>query len=517
MWDAATDFTTGSDEMLRIFGLDPRTQTLPSFDRQRGLCYPVDDWERIEAAGRRAMKEGIDYEMDAQALRGGTPFWVCIRGEDVRDSEGRLIGLRGTVQDITARKQAEEALRLLNDQLEQKVQTRTAELAARAAQLRALASELAHTEQRERRRMAGIIHDHLQQLLVAAKFRVTVLGRAGDALVSQGAQEIETLLDNSLAEARSLTAELSPPILHEGGLLAGLDWLARWMADKHGLFVEQSVETTIPPLADDLKVLLFESTRELLFNAVKYSKARHAAVSVRALDGRLQLVVSDQGIGFDPRALKQAGSPGGGFGLFSIRERLSLVGGALEIDSAPGRGSRMVLSVPFVEPAGAKAVYAAAPPMASTGEAPPVTHPGAGLKVRVMLADDHLVLRQGLASLLAAEPDIAIVGEAADGQQAVSLACSLKPDVILMDMSMPRLNGVEATRIIHNDHPGIRIIGLSMFEDTERAQAMREAGAVSYLTKSGPVGDLIAAIRASMAGAPGVAGAPAPGRPAEES
>ena len=112
-----------------------------------------------------------------------------------------------------------------------------------------------------------------------------------------------------------------------------------------------------------------------------------------------------------------------------------------------------------------------------------------------MLADDHAVVRQGLAQLLEKESDIEVVGSAAHGQEAVELAARLLPDIILMDISMPRLNGVEATSAIHRDFPEIRIIGLSMFEKDERTEAMREAGAVAYLTKSAPAGALIAAIR----------------------
>ena len=104
-----------------------------------------------------------------------------------------------------------------------------------------------------------------------------------------------------------------------------------------------------------MRSLVFESVRELLFNAVKHSHARSAAVNLRMVAGQLQIVVSDQGAGFDPKSLNRVGKPGGGFGLFSIRERLDLVGGNLEIDSRPGKGSRFVLTVPI-------AAAAAAPP-----------------------------------------------------------------------------------------------------------------------------------------------------------
>ena len=108
-WDATSDVTTGSDELLGIFGLDPTTQQMPDFKEQRGRCYPVDDWERVNAAVQWAVKTGHGYELDVQAIRDGAPIWITTRGEGVWDATGRIVGLRGTVQDITERKHAEEA------------------------------------------------------------------------------------------------------------------------------------------------------------------------------------------------------------------------------------------------------------------------------------------------------------------------------------------------------------------------------------------------------------------------
>ncbi len=371
-------------------------------------------------------------------------------------------------------------------------------LAARATQLRALAGELTLTEQRERRRMAKVLHDHLQQLLVGAKFRVTILGRAGDDVVQEGAREVEALLDECILASRSLIAELSPPILHEAGLNAGLEWLARWMADKHGLFVELELEEAGKRLSEDVRLLLFESVRELLFNTVKHSHTRSAAVSVRYVDGQIQVVVSDQGAGFDPKTVPPVGAQGAGFGLFSIHERLDLIGGRLEIYSSPGKGSRFVLVAPAGQAPSLTSEAKGAGPIRETLEAQTRT-PLPGTKIQVLLADDHVVMREGLGRLLSQESDIQIIGEAADGQEAVDLAGKLLPDVILMDMSMPKLNGVEAARAIHHDYPDICIIGLSMFEEVERAQALRAAGAVAYLTKSGPSSDLVTAIRNAVA------------------
>ncbi len=216
-------------------------------------------------------------------------------------------------------------------------------------------------------------------------------------------------------------------------------------------------------------------------------------------EDKIRIKVVDMGAGFDPMQLRAAGGRAGGFGLFSIRERLHLLGGELEINSAPGRGSEITIVVP---PASAEilalasgspesphvAVSLAAPPRAATGDA--------RRRIRVLLVDDHIVMRQGLAGLLREAPDIDIIGEASEGETAVNLVRELLPDVVLMDVSLAGMNGIEATRIIHREWPFIRIIGLSMFEEGERAVAMRSAGATEYLTKSGPADAVIDAIRA---------------------
>ena len=109
-WDARTDATTGSDELLRIYGFDPQTQAMPDFRDQKGLCYHPEDWERVNAAVASAMQTGVGYELDVRAFRGREAIWVTTRGEVARDAASRIVGLRGTVQDITVRKAAEEAL-----------------------------------------------------------------------------------------------------------------------------------------------------------------------------------------------------------------------------------------------------------------------------------------------------------------------------------------------------------------------------------------------------------------------
>ncbi len=420
----------------------------------------------------------------------------------MRDADGNIIGAAILNEDITERHRAEKALweseQRSRDELEERVAERTAQLSLRARQLARLTSKLTLAEQKERRRLATVIHDNLQQILTGAGFRLDVLeGRLGPDLSGEVAK-VRKLITESLSVSRSLTADLSPPILHEAGLVAGLEWLCRWVAERYGLTVRLTTECPDYEEREDVKILLFESTRELLLNVAKHAGVSEARIDIKwTQEDCMAITVSDGGKGFDPDTLRFETTPlAGGFGLFSIRERLDLIGGNMTIHSIPGNGARFILTAP------ARSAPAAASDYAETeGEANPFDNDAsdddakAHDKFRVLLADDHSILRQGLAILISGEPDMEIVGEASNGKEAVELARQLLPAVILMDFSMPKMDGVTATRIIHSEMPNIRIIGLSMYEESDRAIAMREAGAVDYVSKSAASHKLLAAIR----------------------
>ena len=303
--------------------------------------------------------EGVDHFETVRVTKAGQRIDISLTVSPVKDAEGRIIGASKIARDITERKRAEAALDRAHDELEGRVVERTAaltttvqelktEIQRRTAaedQLRKLSIELTLTEQREHQRLAQVLHDGLQQLLVAAQFRTTLLERLPDPRVQAGARELRDLLQEALTASRSLTAELSPPVLQTGGLIPALEWLAQWMAETHQLVVDLHAETNQQPESDALKILLFQAIRELLFNVVKHTGVRQARVEITQSDGHMRVVVADEGQGFDPDQ-RQAASMGG-LGLPSIRQRLEFVGGRLEVASRPGQGSRFTLSVPL--------------------------------------------------------------------------------------------------------------------------------------------------------------------------
>ncbi len=411
----------------------------------------------------------------------GRPLWM----------HGQLLGSVLSWHDVSEREGLLEQLRTERMHLEQRVQERTLELARQAAQLRALAAELTIAEQRERRRLAQALHDEHQQLLVAAKLRVEIFNRGKDAETQAACQDIADLLHEAIAHSRAITRDLSPPMLRTGGLVPALIWLAGWMRQKHQLDIEMHADPDAAPSAEELTILLYHSTRELLLNVVKHAQTSTATLRVTREDAQLRIEVADSGVGFDP-ALVQTDTAGTGFGLFSIRQRLALLGGRMEMASMPGQGSRFTLWAPLDR-------APRAPEQASGGarqDAPRTAPPArADRTIRIVLVDDHTMVRQSLARLLGEAPDLEIVGEAADGKTALDLVEQIRPDVVLMDINMPVMNGIEATRALRAAYPAVCVIGLSMYEDSEQSQAMRNAGAAAYLTKSDISDNLLKSIR----------------------
>jgi PAS domain S-box-containing protein len=237
-----------------------------------------------------------------------------------------------------------------------------AELQKKAAQLRRLAGELVQAEDRERRRLASTLHDGLQQLLVGAQLQMGRVIAHGGKRLGPSSGRVAELLDESIEMSRSLALEISPPIRVGAGLVAAFNWLARSMDAKHSLKVRVTAKGAVDPAEEEISILLFRAVQELLLNVVKHAGVKTAALRLEADRDQLRIRVSDKGRGFDADVVEGALGVGG-LGLFSIRERLSLVGGGMDVRSEPGKGSRLTLMVPLasLRPDGGRTAAAADP------------------------------------------------------------------------------------------------------------------------------------------------------------
>jgi signal transduction histidine kinase len=238
-------------------------------------------------------------------------------------------------------------LKNLNETLEQRVAKRTAEAVEQAQKLRLLSAQLSLAEEAERRRIAEMLHDDLQQLLVAARMQLGALCRPQDAAQREPiAREIAELLERSFQLTRSLSVELAPPVLYEHGLAAELEWFAAETRKNYNIEVTVEADCSANPKAADVRIFLFRAVRELLLNSAKHAggSAVHITMQPRRPD-KVRIIVADDGPGFDPDSLdKRTGSQT--VGLLNIRERVSSFGGEFHINSGPKRGTRITLSLP---------------------------------------------------------------------------------------------------------------------------------------------------------------------------
>jgi len=243
---------------------------------------------------------------------------------------GALQRVWGVARDITQ-------LRAVQQQLE--LQQR---------ELRALAAELTLTEERARRRIAADLHDGLAQSLVGLKMHIAAIRSAvvqGRPLPDLSA--LELTIAESTAQVRSLMTSLMPPGLYDHGIVAGLSWLADDFGKRQRAEVHFEDDQQPKPLNEPTTVLVYQAARQLLQNVARHAQARVVTIRTSVVDHRFELTVSDAGVGFNVSDLSFLPTQRGGFGLYSIRERLSIIGGTIEIDSAPDRGTRVRITAPL--------------------------------------------------------------------------------------------------------------------------------------------------------------------------
>jgi len=247
------------------------------------------------------------------------------------DEQGERIGWVSVVRDITERKQSAERIHTYQEQL------------------RSLASELSLIEERERRHIATELHDNISQTLAITKIKLGMAqGLTSPADWVGSLNEIGELIDQAIQYTRSLTFELSPPILYELGLEAGVEWLTEQIQEKHGIQIGFEDDRQPKPMNEEIRLTLFKTTRELLINIVKHAQASKAKVSIWREDNSIRIRVEDDGVGFSTSEGKELGKTTG-FGLFNIRERMEYLRGDMVIESEPGRGTRVTLSAPLEE------------------------------------------------------------------------------------------------------------------------------------------------------------------------
>lgn len=332
-------------------------------DEVRSASFAVSQWHQSAefrtASGKVGRIDVFYAERAPDAAEG--PF--------LAEERNLITSLAEMLRSFVERRETQRALQDAHAGLERRVEERTAELvlvnrelqeeiAERKRKqeridfyrerLRSLAAELSLAEEAERRAIASDLHDHIGQALATLKMKLVEIQRsAAFAGYEPTLEEMRTLLDQTIRTTRSLTVEISPPVLYELGLVPGIRWLGDQFTRKHKLAIEVCASDGGESADEVVQITVFKALREFLVNTVKHSGATRVRMAIGSSDGRLVVRYRDDGVGFDPTVAEGLGTRTEAFGLFNVRERCEYLGGEVDFDSSPGRGVDFHLELPL--------------------------------------------------------------------------------------------------------------------------------------------------------------------------
>lgn len=436
-----------SPSVERSLGYPLATIMAPSF-RVSDILHP-DCVSWFEARWMELSQGVVAPEYEYKVIdAAGQERWIQQWNSAIHDN-GRLIAIHGVCRDVTVSKRVD-------------------------AQLRRQQSELAALHERER--IGRDLHDGLGQVMGY----VNVQSQAARTLIAAGqVSQAEAVLSQLTRIAQDAHADIRRYILDlrlPAGDVAPELWATalrdylRTFSENYSIDVQLSYPPGLAPnpFAPAVGNEVLHIVQEALNNVRKYARVRSAQVVVFQSNGHIMVIVADNGAGFDPGDPAASSTTDGKFGLQIMAERAEAIGARLDVRSAPGAGTQVVVRAP----AGDRPTAPAAPVLDE-----------AVLGLRVLLVDDHPLFLDGMRNMLTAR-GMQVIGAAHDGDDAQELARQLHPDVILMDMNMPRCDGLAATAQIKAELPDIKIIILTVAADQEKLFQALQAGASGYLLKS---------------------------------
>ncbi len=313
--------------LIRMLGYNSFNEMVAS-NQKKGDYEPTYLKKKLK---KRLEKEDRVRGFEVKWKRSGKPVvFMRENAKAIRGLDGSVLFYEGTVEDISEQKKAEEKIQSYQKQL------------------RSLASDLSLAEEQERRRIANMLHDNIGQVLAVSKIKLGALLKDAEANQSTDIlTEIREYIEQAIRYTRSLTFELSPPILYDLGLESALEWLTEQIHEQHGINCGFENDNQFKPVNDEIRIFLFTAVRELLANVTKHARAEKVKVTVRKAENNISIHVADNGAGFNAAKMHFYLDENKGFGLFSIRERLHHLGGQMEIRSQKNRGTRVILHAPL--------------------------------------------------------------------------------------------------------------------------------------------------------------------------
>ena len=368
------------------------------------------------------------------------------------------------------------------------------------ASVQSLSARILQLQDQERRRIARELHDTTgQDLAVMLMLLSQVSTKLEQSVVQEGLRQ--TLADvMALArkvedQIRTLSYVLHPPLLDELGLSAALRWYAEGFQKRTGISVEILSPENVPRLTPEKETALFRVVQECLSNILRHAESNRARIRLLLPKGMAEVSIRDYGKGIPPQKLSEATKGKSlGVGIAGMRERLEQLGGDIEIRSSQG-GTLVVARVPMEIREG------------SAPESPAAQQPSeqpaaalSGAPKRILIADDHEVTRRGIRSLLQNEADLEVCGEAEDGVQAAAKMQELHPDLIILDLSMPRSGGFSAIRRIREASSTTKILVFTTHSSPDLIRTARARGCKGYISKGKPPEELLRGIRTVLGG-----------------
>jgi two-component system NarL family sensor kinase len=377
-------------------------------------------------------------------------------------------------------------------------------LRATEQSLRNLSGRLLQLQDEERRRIARDLHDITGQKIAAAAMSLNWLSKnaqEGSKEQREKVRECNDLVRAIGDEVRTLSYLLHPPLLDECGLSSALMWYAEGFEKRSGIRVKLELPSDFPRLCVDAETALFRVVQESLTNVHRYSGGSDAVIRLKTEAEEVRLEVIDHGKGL-LKDIPQSGNGGGkslGVGIPGMRERIRQLGGRLEVQSN-GKGTRISATLPVGVVPVELQTNAAANGNGRAEYGSDKHRATVGSKKTVLVADDHEVMRRGVVQLIEAQGEWAVVGEAMEGREAIEKTCELHPDIVILDVNMPGLGGLNAATQILRECPNTRILFFTVHDSRQVVREIMNVGAHGYLSKARAGNDLIDAIKAVLAG-----------------
>lgn len=459
-WDHDFKVTQWAGEAARMFGWSEAEvlgkqimdlhviseEDLPRF--RESMAKLTAGARYITAASRNVTKDGrvIHCEWYKSVLSSG---------------DGTVASVMAQVLDVTERKRMEQEMLAMNNQLTHEVAMRTADLSALTAHIQKIAEN-------ERASLASELHDELGSSLAVISMEVGRLrGKISDPDLLQGLSQIKNLVSKAVQTTRAVVNQLYPTILDKSGLVAAIEWQVNEFRKHSGITVELAVSDEQIDAEHAFALAAYRITQECLTNVAKHAGADKIHIEVKTHDGFLELTIHDNGKGL-PAEVNN-----GGHGIFGMVERARYLGGSLEIGSEAGMGTTAHLRLPLE----------AAKPKD---------------RMKVLVVDDHAIVRDALRQILDTQTDdFAVAGEAADGKTAAQMAIAEDWDIVLLDINLPKKNGIRVLEEVVAVKPDLPIIMLSTHAEEEYGETALAKGAACYIEK-GETEKLVGAMRRAI-------------------